>query len=114
TEHSTLNQREIAKFFAALDREHDDETLGILLNGQWQRTTDEIADAHHQAWDRLWYGRKQEPPHPESVEGIARCKATYDDIDDPKYYDQFGWGYLSGVKAALAWALGEHWMELDT
>jgi hypothetical protein len=116
-EHSTLTATEIDQYLYAMDSGDGDgnydEAGEILSTANLQRTYEEISEAHHQAWDRLWYGRSDNS-NPVALPHMTELEMKYPDIQDPKYYEQFGWGYLSGVKAALAWALGSSWGDLDT
>lgn len=104
----------------------DDGWLGILLSKEaaLHRSREEIADAYEQLLERRWYGRMSNEdrlncaPTPEgrvsNAAALERIEAVYRDIGDPSYYEPHAWGYLAGVQAALAWALGSEWGMTDT
>ena len=126
--HSALGAEKINDAIALTDSDLDDQTeLGSLLSDQadFHRTRAEIADAWQQVWDRRWYRRPDRTAylkaHDANPDERARIVAAYDrmetryaDINDPAYYDAYGWGYLAGIQSALGWALGECWAMLDT
>lgn len=127
--HSKLSDEKINQAFALMngdDAEEEQDSLGILISkeAEFHRTTEETIEAYNQAWDRRWYGRSPREVRlsfaksPEMLTQIAAAlderEAIFDDIQDDKYYDQYGWGYLAGIQSALAWVLGDHWMMLDT
>ena len=123
-----LTEDQVTSLCAAMDSDDPDEDLntqevGDLLN-EMRRTPEEILEAYNQVWDRRWYGRADKESRlsmatsPEMLTKIAAAlderEAVFGDLQDEKYYDQFGWGYLAGIQSALCWVMGSHWMMLDT
>jgi hypothetical protein len=121
--HSNLSDEKINHVIALSDDPDDQDGLRILLSDEadFRRTRQEISDAWQQVWDRRWYGRgdsNDTSADPELLSQIAaahdRMEKLYGDLNDRRYYEQYGWGYLAGIQSALGWVMGDHWAMLDT
>jgi hypothetical protein len=116
-EHTDLTDEQVDQVFTLEDTGDDDDAqdaLGILLGGGPHRTRDEIGEAYEQVWGRRWYRHAKASQHPAGVGGMVERELAIEDLNDPKYYDDYGMGYLDGIQSALCWVLGEEWGMLDT
>jgi hypothetical protein len=93
------------------------------------RQLDEILEAEHEFFDRVWYHRSvmheirtEEEEGPEGVEellriagpGRRRVEAKYVGPGELGPYTDFELGMLNGKLSALRWVLGSEWDFLDT
>ena len=99
--------------------------LGANILGWWDshitnhRSRKDIQEYQHEAWDKVWLMRSYDfedktPFHEEGRKGCERILTTYDDIPD-NGYDDWEYGFWSGVLGTLNWILGDEEKDnLDT
>ena len=83
-----------------------------------RRSEQELVDYEKEAFDKVWLMRTSPCDNPEiearRQAAVERILATYDDIPEEGYND-WEYGYWSGVMATLRWVLGDEERDnLDT
>ncbi len=82
------------------------------------RSEQEIQDAEHEFFEKVWYGRSDPDRIEEgeikeaAIKAKAKILKKYGKNNLP--YEPFEWGMTTGKLSALRWVLGSEWDFLDT